>query len=91
MMMAMRRLLFKGGFDCPTGTFPSSGRRRIVVLGTGWGAHAFLKSVDAIKYEVVVVSPRNFFLFTVTRALALYAPLSHFVRACMHTDDSVHH
>ncbi len=39
-------------------------RERIVVLGTGWGAHAFLQSIDAIKYEVVVVSPRNFMLFT---------------------------
>lgn len=39
-------------------------RQRIVVLGTGWGAHAFLQSVDAVKYEVVVVSPRNFMLFT---------------------------
>ena len=39
-------------------------RPRIVVLGTGWGAHAFLSSIDALKYEVVVVSPRNFMLFT---------------------------
>jgi NADH dehydrogenase FAD-containing subunit len=31
-----------------------------VVLGTGWGAHAFLKSVDATKQEVVVVSPREY-------------------------------
>lgn len=34
-------------------------RPRIVVLGTGWGAHAFLSSIDAVKYEVVVVSPRE--------------------------------
>lgn len=39
-------------------------RPRVVVLGTGWGAHAFLSSIDATKYEVVVVSPRNFMLFT---------------------------
>lgn len=39
-------------------------RQRVVVLGTGWGAHAFLSSIDALKYEVVVVSPRNFMLFT---------------------------
>lgn len=35
-------------------------RERVVVLGTGWGAHAFLQSIDAIKYEVVVVSPRKY-------------------------------
>mmetsp|Transcript_1830 Transcript_1830/g.3984 ORF Transcript_1830/g.3984 Transcript_1830/m.3984 type:complete len:560 (-) Transcript_1830:365-2044(-) len=39
-------------------------RERIVVLGTGWGSHAFLSTVDASKYEVIVISPRNFFLFT---------------------------
>ncbi|GAB5034123.1 nadh dehydrogenase [Nannochloropsis oceanica] len=44
--------------------FVKGTRQRIVVLGTGWGAHAFLQSVDALKYEVVVVSPRNFMLFT---------------------------
>jgi NADH dehydrogenase FAD-containing subunit len=41
-----------------------SKREKIVVLGSGWGAHSFLKTVDAEKYEVVVVSPRNYFLFT---------------------------
>jgi hypothetical protein len=35
----------------------------VVVLGTGWGAHAFLQSIDAIKYEVVVVSPRKCLFF----------------------------
>ena len=39
-------------------------RERIVVLGSGWGAHSFLKTIDASLYEVIVVSPRNYFLFT---------------------------
>ena len=42
----------------------SSKREHIVVLGTGWGAHAFLKTVDASKYDITVISPRNYFLFT---------------------------
>ncbi|CAF1323619.1 unnamed protein product [Rotaria sordida] len=42
-----------------TGTKP-----RIVVLGTGWGAVPFLKHIDSQKYEVVCVSPRNYFLMT---------------------------
>eukprot|EP00752_Nemacystus_decipiens_P007861 g7023.t1 len=37
---------------------------RIVVLGTGWAAHSLLKEIDASKFEVTTVSPRNFFLFT---------------------------
>mmetsp|Transcript_39424 Transcript_39424/g.80877 ORF Transcript_39424/g.80877 Transcript_39424/m.80877 type:complete len:637 (+) Transcript_39424:94-2004(+) len=39
-------------------------KEKIVVLGTGWGAAAFLKDVDMSKYDVTVISPRNFFLFT---------------------------
>ena len=41
-----------------------SKRERIVVLGTGWGGHAFLKTVDASRYEVLTISPRNYFMFT---------------------------
>lgn len=34
------------------------------MLGAGWGSHAFLKTIDATKYDVTVVSPRNYFTFT---------------------------
>lgn len=34
------------------------------VLGTGWGSVALLKKLDTENYNVVVVSPRNYFLFT---------------------------
>ncbi|CAF1330259.1 unnamed protein product [Adineta steineri] len=37
---------------------------RIVVLGTGWGAVPLLKHLDTQKYEVICVSPRNYFLMT---------------------------
>jgi NADH:ubiquinone reductase (non-electrogenic) len=33
-------------------------------LGTGWGSVALLKKLDTENYNVVVVSPRNYFLFT---------------------------
>lgn len=39
-------------------------RERIVVLGTGWGSHSLLKGIDTDLYDVTVISPRNFFLFT---------------------------
>jgi NADH:ubiquinone reductase (non-electrogenic) len=39
-------------------------KKTIVVLGNGWGATSFLKSLDNEDYNVVVVSPRNYFLFS---------------------------
>ena len=46
------------------GSNKSGKREKIVVLGTGWGGHAFLKTIDSSKYEVVTISPRNYFMFT---------------------------
>ena len=42
----------------------SSDRQRLVVLGTGWGSYSVLKFVDKKLFDVIVVSPRNHFLFT---------------------------
>jgi hypothetical protein len=39
-------------------------RPTIVVLGSGWAAHAFLKVADTYKVRVIVVSPTNHFVFT---------------------------
>uniref|UniRef100_H2Z3K7 FAD/NAD(P)-binding domain-containing protein n=1 Tax=Ciona savignyi TaxID=51511 RepID=H2Z3K7_CIOSA len=39
-------------------------RKKLVILGTGWGSYSVLKHIDKNKYDVVVVSPRNHFLFT---------------------------
>ncbi|KAK4529179.1 hypothetical protein CCYA_CCYA01G0036 [Cyanidiococcus yangmingshanensis] len=36
---------------------------RLVILGTGWVGHAMVKIVDIDKYDVIVISPRNYFLF----------------------------
>ncbi|CDO95084.1 unnamed protein product [Kluyveromyces dobzhanskii CBS 2104] len=41
-----------------------SPRKTLVVLGTGWGSVSLLKSLDTSLYNVIVVSPRNYFLFT---------------------------
>lgn len=46
---------------------PTDGRKRVVVLGSGWGAMTFIKGLakDIDKYyDIVVVSPRNYFLYT---------------------------
>lgn len=38
---------------------------RVVVLGTGWGAHSLVKVIDVSAVQsVTVISPRNFFFFT---------------------------
>ena len=39
-------------------------KEKVVVLGTGWGAAAFLKGIDTSLYDVTVISPRNYFVFT---------------------------
>ncbi|KAI8096492.1 uncharacterized protein BX664DRAFT_324125 [Halteromyces radiatus] len=39
-------------------------KKTIVVLGSGWASTSFLKAIDTDEYNVVVVSPRNYFLFT---------------------------
>lgn len=39
-------------------------KKTLVILGTGWGSISFLKNLDTSLYNVVVVSPRNYFLFT---------------------------
>lgn len=39
-------------------------RERVVVLGSGWGGYTFSRDLDAKKYQIVVVSPRSYFVFT---------------------------
>lgn len=48
----------------PGGYIRLGNKPRIVVVGSGWSAHAFLKIIDADLYEVICISPRPFFLFT---------------------------
>ncbi|KAL4447850.1 hypothetical protein ABPG75_005069 [Micractinium tetrahymenae] len=49
---------------------PTARRTRVVVLGSGWGAVSFIKNLDPQAfgergpYELVVVSPRNYMLYT---------------------------
>ncbi|KAF8154707.1 pyridine nucleotide-disulfide oxidoreductase-domain-containing protein [Crassisporium funariophilum] len=39
-------------------------KKTLVVLGSGWGATSLLTTLDTTDYNVVVISPKNFFLFT---------------------------
>ncbi|KAI9274556.1 pyridine nucleotide-disulfide oxidoreductase-domain-containing protein [Phascolomyces articulosus] len=37
---------------------------RLVIIGSGWGAVSVLRNLDKDKYNVTVISPNNYFLFT---------------------------
>ncbi|KAG7095159.1 hypothetical protein E1B28_005938 [Marasmius oreades] len=39
-------------------------KKTIVVLGSGWGATSLLKTIDTTEYNLVIISPKNYFLFT---------------------------
>lgn len=39
-------------------------RKTVVILGSGWGAHALMKVADCRKLRIIVVSPTNHFVFT---------------------------
>ena len=41
-----------------------SNRPTVLIIGSGWAAHSLMKVVDTDAFEVVMVSPRNHFLFT---------------------------
>ncbi|XP_052073298.1 uncharacterized protein LOC127711334 isoform X24 [Mytilus californianus] len=68
-LRAIRLLVSKGKTNLarinditnPTSTVK---RERLVILGTGWGSYSVLKTIDKNKFDVIVVSPRNHFLFT---------------------------
>mmetsp|Transcript_64869 Transcript_64869/g.152510 ORF Transcript_64869/g.152510 Transcript_64869/m.152510 type:complete len:581 (+) Transcript_64869:62-1804(+) len=57
--------------DQQVGASPAeSPKPKILVLGTGWAAHAIAKIVDVGKVDVTVISPRNYFIFTPMLAAA---------------------
>lgn len=41
-----------------------SPKKTMVILGSGWGSISLLKNLDTSQYNVIVVSPRSYFLFT---------------------------
>ncbi|KAL1741333.1 hypothetical protein HDZ31DRAFT_76258 [Schizophyllum fasciatum] len=39
-------------------------KKTVVVIGSGWGATSWLRGVDNTEFNVIVISPKNYFLFT---------------------------
>ncbi|XP_015943513.1 external alternative NAD(P)H-ubiquinone oxidoreductase B2, mitochondrial [Arachis duranensis] len=50
--------------DAASSEVPVTEKKKVVVLGTGWAGTSFLKNLNNPRYEVQVVSPRNYFAFT---------------------------
>ncbi|KAL4457622.1 hypothetical protein ABPG75_012487 [Micractinium tetrahymenae] len=42
----------------------TTGRQRLVILGTGWGGARLARDIDPAKYDITIVSPRNHMVFT---------------------------
>jgi NADH:ubiquinone reductase (non-electrogenic) len=39
-------------------------KKKVVIPGTGFSAFSFAKKIDKKKYDIIIISPRNHFLFT---------------------------
>ena len=50
------------GFAVPAS--PSVRKERVVILGSGWAGYVLAQNLDSSKYEVLIVSPRSYFVFT---------------------------
>lgn len=48
----------------PIRSFANQAKKKVVILGTGWAGFRILKDINQKEYDVTVVSPRNYFLFT---------------------------
>jgi NADH dehydrogenase FAD-containing subunit len=59
-----RRIPHDVGWEDVTKISEVDNRPTVVVLGSGWGAHAFMKIADTNKVKLIVVSPSNHFVFT---------------------------
>ncbi|KAL6769474.1 NDA1 [Auxenochlorella protothecoides x Auxenochlorella symbiontica] len=42
----------------------STGRPRLVILGTGWGGARLARDIDPKKFDITIISPRNHMVFT---------------------------
>ena len=45
-------------------SFPSEKKKKVVILGSGWGAMSVLNHLNPGQFDITIVSPRNYFLFT---------------------------
>jgi len=53
-----------------------TGKKKLVVIGSGWAAVALISQIDLKVYDVYIVSDRNYFLFTPMLPAALVGTVS---------------
>ena len=62
-LVHVRRIPYEKGWVDLTEAQEAS-RKTVVVLGSGWAAHALMKVADCNKLRLIIVSPSNHFVFT---------------------------
>uniref|UniRef100_A0A0B7A9J8 Uncharacterized protein n=1 Tax=Arion vulgaris TaxID=1028688 RepID=A0A0B7A9J8_9EUPU len=64
LVFGIRSVLWRQNVKYTTHSDVAKKRKKLVIMGTGWSSYSVLKSVDKKLYDVIVISPRNHFLFT---------------------------
>ncbi|XP_022103893.1 probable NADH dehydrogenase [Acanthaster planci] len=59
-----RHVIYRYASQSASSVSGVSERQKLVILGTGWSSYSVLKNINKTLYDVIVVSPRNHFLFT---------------------------
>ncbi|EEB08977.2 NADH dehydrogenase [Schizosaccharomyces japonicus yFS275] len=62
-VMLLLHSLFSYKYVTPLNV-PQKERKTLVILGSGWGAISLLRDIDPSSFNIVLVSPRDYFLFT---------------------------
>eukprot|EP01084_Bolivina_argentea_P004712 8931_1 len=55
---------FKPNIDPSWNCISTNEKKKIVILGSGWGGYSMAKNINREYYDVTMISPRNHFLFT---------------------------
>ena len=72
-------------------------KKKVVILGSGWGALSVIKHLTPGQFDVTVVSPRNYFLFTpllpsvtvgTVESRSIVEPIRKLIRKC-HRDTPI--
>ncbi|KAJ1441180.1 hypothetical protein B484DRAFT_390771 [Ochromonadaceae sp. CCMP2298] len=71
----------------------ASPKPRVVVLGSGWAALSFIRTLDQDRVDLTLISPRSFFLFTPLLAGACTgavsrAAIAESIRYYLHMDNT---
>jgi hypothetical protein len=85
-VLHLRRMPYDFGWWQQPSHDPRTKKKTIVVLGSGWAAHAFMKIADSFMFRVIVVSPLNHFVFTPMLASAAVGTVEY--RRCVRKDTS---